>query len=177
MKKMRSVLCMIVIWLLFFIGCGDSDDPSSSPPRFTAFQETVAGLDTPSKVISYMQSNFTFVFHAGCISYSPEQFFNIKAGDCKDYSTFFSYILAQHGCYAEIVTFTWYDKNGIRNGHVVTIFRNTDGALKYQSNNDHFGPVSSVDDLLNREKSRLNASRMGGHLVLLAGTTDVCSPD
>ncbi len=171
----RIILSALLIVTLAIVGC--EDDGGESVESYATFDEAVVGLDTPSKVLSYMRSNFTFVFHDGCISYAPEEFFSLRAGDCKDYATFFSYILAQHGFYAEIVTFTWYDQGGQRNGHVVTIYRDTDGALRYQSNDDRLGPVDSVDDLLSQEASRLNASRMGGHRVLPAGTTNVCSPD
>jgi hypothetical protein len=171
----RTILSALLIVILAIMGC--EDDGGGNGESYATFDEAVAGLDTPSRVLSYMRSNVTFVFHDGCISYAPAEFFSLRAGDCKDYATFFSYILAQHGFYAEIVTFAWYDQGGQRNGHVVTIYSDTDGVLRYQSNDDQLGPVDSVDDLLNKEAARLNASRMGGHRVVTAGSTNCCSPE
>ena len=168
------VLIILFIGMISVAGCLNGVEDLQS---YSTFEEAVIALDTPSKVLDYMRNNLTFVFHEGCISYTPEDFFEIRSGDCKDYSTFFSYILSYHGYYAELISFSWYDQGNHRNGHVVTIYRVVNGVLKYQSNNDSFGPVSSVDDLLNQESSRLNASRIGGYRIFPAGSTEVCSPD
>jgi len=144
---------------------------------YASFSEAVSRLDTPTKVINYMNSYFNFTFHDGCVSYALEEFYELKEGDCKDYATFFSYVLDYHGFDADIVTFTFYEDDGTRNGHVVTLFNDSDGVLKYQSNGDIFGPVTSVSDLLEQEKIRLNVAIMGSYLVLDPGSTYCCSPD
>jgi hypothetical protein len=123
-----------------------------------------------------MSRSFHTTYHDGSMSYSPQEFFNCRDGDCKDYAVFASYVLAYHNHYAEIITFTWYDRDGQRNGHVVAIFQDKDGKLKYMSNGRIMAEVKSVADLLEKEKDRLEAVRIGGYLVLPPGTTAVRSP-
>ena len=147
--------------------------PDSSP----TFSAIVAQLDTPQKISNFLENEFVFTFHDGCISYWPEEFYNHKNGDCKDYATFSSYVLAQHGYRPEIISFSWYGQDGTRYGHVVVIYQNTDGTLQYMSNGEIMEKVSSIFDLLEKEKVRTNASRIGGYIVLPSGTKIVCSRD
>jgi len=142
-------------------------------PLPTTFNELVFFLDTPQKVIDYMDITFSYKYHDGCISYLPSVFYKIKKGDCKDYATFFSYIIDQNDYYAKMVTFDGYDHHNSRFGHVVTLFED-DGYLKYQSNDEIYGPVSSVADILDKEKNRLNAKKISSYKVLSPGSIDCC---
>jgi hypothetical protein len=60
--------------------------------------------------------------HGGCISYWPDVFYQKRQGNCKDYSTFASYVLAQHGYEAQRVVYTFY-RRGVRLGHEVASYR------------------------------------------------------
>lgn len=104
------------------------------PDPTPLFSGVGAQLNTPPKISDFLLSEFQFTFHAGCISYWPEEFYNLKHGDCKDYATLSSYLLAQHGYRAKIVPYSWYGQDGTRYGHVVVIYQNTDGTLQYMSN-------------------------------------------
>lgn len=145
------------------------------PDPTPSFSTHVAQLDTPNKLSNFLSDEFQFTFHDGCISYWPEEFYSLGQGDCKDYATFSSYILAQHGYFVEIVSYSWYDYSGTRYGHVVIIYQNVDGSLQYMSNGEIKDKVTSVSDLLEKERQRLNALRIGGYIVLPPGTRTVCS--
>jgi len=138
------------------------------------FTYVVENLDTPVKATQYAQEKFTFVYHDGWVSYSPEIFFKGLKGDCKDYATFLSYVLAKHGYDAKIVSFIYYDHTS-RNGHVVTLFTDTDGKMKYVTTPDvtKFREVTSVEDLLAKECVRLGVPSIAKYQVHPAGTLDV----
>ena len=139
------------------------------------FASVVKNLDTPKKVAQYMQKKFLFETRGKCTSYTPEEFFTAMKGDCKDHSTFLSYVLAQHGYDAKMVTFSWM-KDGKRGAHVVALFTDSDGKMKYHSTSDisGFTEVTSVDDLLEKERVNWNAPSIAHYKVLPAGTIDTC---
>lgn len=128
-------------------------------------------LTTPQKTLDYMRTAFTFETHGTFISYSPEEFLKIKKGDCKDYATFFSYVISRHGYYAEIVDLHYIGKKG---GHVVVIFKDDDGQLKYMSSDklNGFRSVISLDELVQKEETRLGEKL--NVTVSPPGTTNVC---
>lgn len=135
------------------------------------FNSTLTHLKNPRDTIKFLQTFFTYKTHPGCIAYPLEEFFAKKSGDCKDYARFFSYTLSQHGYYSEIIRFRYFkDSMNENNSHVVSIFRDDDGNLYYQSNADIFGPVTSIEDVLEKEKVRMNA-RIGDYSVNPPGST------
>lgn len=146
------------------------------PAPTAAFAAVVAQLNTPAKLSHYLLTEFQFTYHDGCVSYWPEQFYNRRKGDCKDYATFTSYVLGRHGHYSEIVSFRMQFEDGSRDGHVEVIYRDTDGQLRYMSNGNIMGPVASVSQMLAREAERMNVT-ITAHIVLPPGTVNVCSPD
>ena len=144
-------------------------------PETEDFAAVIERLDTPEKAAEYTSSRFTFTYHDGCISYTPEEFFSLGTGDCKDFATFLSYVLDEHGYDAKIVAFKYY-LDGKRYGHVVTLFSDTDGTLKYATTPDIrvFHNVTSVDDLLSKECARLGAPEIANYIVQPAGSLDCC---
>jgi hypothetical protein len=152
--------------------------PTNTP--IPTFAELVLQLDTPSKLSSYLLPNYysNSTFHNGCIALSPEELYaSGMKGDCKDYATFSTYVLRQHNYSADTVVFIWYDQKGTRNGHRVAIYQDLDGILRYISNGQIMGQVRSVSDLLEQEKVRLRASRMGNNRVLHGNELDGCLPN
>jgi len=152
--------------------------PSQLDPALLAsenFSYVVENLDTPAKAAQYTQEKFIFEDHGKCTSYTPEEFLKVKKGDCKDYATFLSYILAKHGYDAKIVAFKYF-VSGARKGHVVTLFTDTDGKMKYATTPDVtiFREVTSVEDLLAKECVRLEVPSIANYVVLPAGSTDTC---
>ncbi len=139
------------------------------------FNSVVKSLDSAQKASEYTDARFTFVYHEGCRSYSPEEFFRLGNGDCKDYATFLSYVLAKHGYDTKIVSFKYF-VDGTRKGHVVTLFTDQDGAMYYMTTPDVsiMRSVTSVDNLLQKECARLKVPTIANYTVLQAGTQDTC---
>ena len=120
------------------------------------FSEVVNQLDTPEKLLEYMKDNFTGAYHEGHISYPPEEFFNIKEGDCKDLATFGSYVLDQHGYEVKIMCVKL--SGELKGQHALTYFRDKDDTLKYITNNMcniEIIKVESVEEILACETERL----------------------
>jgi len=139
------------------------------------FSYVVENLDTPLKAAQYTQKKFIFESHGKCTSYSPEEFFTVARGDCKEYATFLSYLIAEHGYDAKVVAFKYY-KGSNRNAHVVTMFTDSDGKMKYATTPDvtKFREVSSIDDLFDKECKRLGVNSVANYTVLPAGSVDAC---
>jgi hypothetical protein len=128
-------------------------------------------LTTPGKTLSFLREAITFEVHGRWVSYTPEEFLAKKRGDCKDYATFFSYVLARHGYTTEIISLR-YDGNW---GHVVVVFRDDDGQLKYMSSDkmNGFRKANSVEDVVEQEKKRLGKTSLT-YRILPAGSVDMC---
>lgn len=141
------------------------------------FSYVVENLDSPMKAAQYIEAKYTYEVHLNtdCTSYSPEEFFQVMIGDCSDVATFLSYVLAQHGYDAKVVIMSYY-RDGKHEGHVVTLFTDTDGRMKYATTPDTtiFREVSSVDDLLTKECSRLGVPTIAKYAVYPAGSPDTC---
>jgi hypothetical protein len=139
------------------------------------FAYVVENLDTPAKAAQYMHEKFSYLEIGKCTSDPPQVFFERRTGDCKHYATFLSYVLAEHGYDAKIIAFSYYI-DGKRNGHVVTLFTDSDGKMKYATTPDVtiFREVSSVDDLLAKECTRLGTPSIANYLIKPAGSLDAC---
>ena len=153
--------------------------PSKLTPDVLAsknFTYVVEQLDTPEKVTQYAKAKFTYGVHGRCIAFSPEEFFTLQQGDCKDYSAFISYVLAAHGYDAKVFAFHYRDMAS-QQGHAVALFTDTDGRLKYASTPDVsiIRTVASVDDLLAKEIARLDASKIDAYSIYPAGSLQACA--
>jgi hypothetical protein len=100
-----------------------------------------SSITNPSQAMSYMQTNFSYSAHGSDTPYTPEELNNTRAGDCKDFSTFFSWAIADDGYEAPIYVFQY----GEKQGHVVSIYNNGDGWY-VQSNLNSYGPINSAMD-------------------------------
>jgi len=140
------------------------------------FSYVVENLDSPAKAAQYIEAKYTYILHIDyCRSRSPEEFFQLMKGDCKDVATFLSYVLAQHGFDAKVVALKYF-RDGVLQGHVVTLFTDTDGRMKYATTPDAtiFREVTSVDDLLTKECSRLGVPAIANYAVYPAGSRNAC---
>lgn len=120
------------------------------------FTYVVKNLDTAEKAAQYAEEKFTFLDRRTCVGQTAYEFFTVPEGDCLSYANFFSYVLAQHGYDVKKVSFKYTDRR-VRLGHVVTLFTDSDGQLKYATTPDLrvFRNVNSVEDLIAQEKKRL----------------------
>ena len=117
---------------------------ASSSPTASTLEGAVQHLDTPEKLSTFLLQEITFTDHGGCLSYWPDVFYQKREGNCKDYSTFASYVLAQHGYKARRIVYTYY-RNGIRLGHEVAAYE-IDGETWIMSNGHISGPFTSLND-------------------------------
>jgi hypothetical protein len=158
-------------------GYGEYSDLEAAtvvPEPSAGFLAAINQLDEPGKLSEFLLNDMEWEFHDGCVSYWPEEFYTLGEGDCKDFATFASYVLAYHGYYAEVVSYSGYWPDDTRFGHVVVIYEGPDGVLRYISNGQIMGEVDSVQDLLEEEADNANA-RIGHYLVLPPGTATVCT--
>jgi len=176
-KLNKGFIIVCILAVLLVAGCGELRTETTSYQYKTPknFNEALSTLDTPQKLSSFMRQYFSYEERGGCYAYTPQQFFELRRGDCKDYSAFSSLLLSYHGYDAKMLCFDIYDRKGVRtSGHVVTVFQDTDGSLKYMNLYKIESGVSSIQDILEREKIRLNCSRIGNYALLPAGSTFVC---
>ena len=137
------------------------------------FSELAEFLDTPEKLSKFMESYFRYKYHLGCIAYSPQEFFELEEGDCKDYAVFSSYILKKHGYDAKMLTFR-FSKDGEMDGHVITIFTAENGKLRYFNFARIYGDFSSIEEILENEKRRIGFDEIIGYRIINAGDTNAC---
>jgi len=97
MKKL--IILLILIISIFLTSCTTLYvlNPSQiTMPDDIEFINLVKQLDTPEKICQYMQENFTFKNNPEYTP-SPYTLWQIKEGDCNDFSTFACFIANYHG--------------------------------------------------------------------------------
>ncbi|MEW6606633.1 MAG: hypothetical protein AB1414_04140 [bacterium] len=93
------------------------------------FEETVAALDTPEKISSYMDQFFSYYSEDRIIPQTPRETFEKKRGDCDDQARFATYVLTQHGYEAYVLCYA-----GRRVGHGISVYKDYNGkwnAIEY----------------------------------------------
>lgn len=153
--KNLNLLALLITAAMLINGCGNVLDKTSdekiapaNSTEATSFSTTVSDLDTPQKVYSWMQQNFTY--NADVTSADefrdPQTTFNLKSGDCDDYARFADYVLKQHGYKSDVMSV--YNS---KQGHSVCVWADANGKLNYLSNNSYV--VLTADDLAAVAKS------------------------
>ncbi len=142
----------------------------------TDFSDVVRQLDTPLLAAQYINERFTYYDHHDGRGYPPEEFFVTRKGDCCEFSWFFAYVLKAHGVDASMVSFKYYNTEGEYDGHVVTVFTEKDGQLRYATIPDltKFRNASSIDDVLAQEKARMNFRELISYRIHQPLSTDSC---
>ena len=127
---------IIILWLIsFLISSCAMGLRGYTPEQITGFDQFVANTDTPEKIVSWQEDNFSYdwsKFHkmkAGtasnakiwrgymydCASYPIEIYYK-KRGVCSGWANFSAYILREHGFKVKVV----YARD---NTHFVTAFK------------------------------------------------------
>lgn len=174
-KPIRTeCLALLILMGASLMGCSQPQtQPQTTTEPHQEFNEIVRSLDTPQKLSDFMKKYFSIQERGGCSAYEPQKFFELKKGDCKDYSAFSSLVLARHGYDAKMLCFDLYNNEGVRTtGHVVTIFE-VDDELKYMSLYN-IKSASSIKDVLQKERDRLGYARIGDYETVPAGSTYIC---
>lgn len=143
----------------------------------TDFDDVIDKLYSPQLAAEYTNEKFRFYDDNSCHGYTPEQFFKAGKGDCSDFAGFFAYVLEKHGYDAKKVSFKYFNNVKIYRGHVVALFTDKDGQLKYATTPDFriFRNVSSVEDLIAQEKVRLGIKEIyGTYMIHAPDSSDVC---
>jgi len=86
------------------------------------FEETVAALDTPEKVASYLAQFFRYRTEGKFIPQTSRETFEKKMGDCDDQARFASFVLTQHGYEAYVLTYF-----GRRVAHGISVYKDHNG--------------------------------------------------
>jgi len=143
-----------------------------------AFQETILQLNTPQKLIDYLNKNFSFKEEESDYSLSPEEFFEAKSGKRNDIATFSSFVLFQHGYFPAILRYKFIDQENKERIRTVTIFREEDAAKYIDLENSnlviHLGGHSPIE-LLEFEEKRYNI-KITEYAAFIYGRTDLSKP-
>lgn len=131
MKRMFSLILLTV----FLSGCGFYDLSNFTLPNDLEFLAVVEELNTPKKIVDYMQDNFEYEPHA---IYAPDPYtlWKTKRGDCNDFSTFAVFVANYHGIKAYQMFI--YFKNNLFN-HAIAVYEEN-GKYDY-SNNKAYYPI------------------------------------
>jgi len=101
-----------------------------------------------------MNNYFTVKFHEGMIAYSPEEFYEIKKGDCKDWSLFAEYILLENDYKTKRFKYSPTLKPG---DHVIVLYWIEDKIyfLTTRLNDAQiYGPFNNIRGVLKQEVKR-----------------------
>lgn len=101
---MKILLIIFVISTISLSGCGTTPDDNSE------FIACIEGLDTPQEIGNYMLENFEYEIH-DFYTLSPYELWQIKKGDCDDFSAFGVFAADYHDYETwqiEIYDNTWY---------------------------------------------------------------------
>jgi hypothetical protein len=128
----------------FFVPAATSAAPVPYNPDYAAAKALLA---TPQAAAEYLSAHFGYAFHDGMLAYAPADFNTRQSGDCKDYSAFFSDVVAAHGYAVTQYAFRYDPATGY--GHTISIFTDTDGRqyVATHKNGDMaiYGPVESPE--------------------------------
>ena len=118
MKKL--IILSILIISIFLTSCTKLWilNPSTiTMPDDIEFINLVKQLDTPRKIADYMTDNFTYKVH---LYYTPSPYtlWQIKEGDCNDFSTFACFVANYHGYTTYQILIIY--KNG---DHAIAVFQ------------------------------------------------------
>jgi len=70
--------------------------PPLSIAELEEFENTISQLNTPQKLIDYLNQNFEMEEGDNGEAYPPQEFFKKKKGDIRDFAVFTSYVLAKN---------------------------------------------------------------------------------
>ena len=99
------------------------------PPALPfSLDELAHGIQTPQGLAQFMQTNLEFaddkdLFGTEDYWQTPEQFWELRAGDCEDYALLSHYVLTKLG-YESYVVSIYDDK---LYAHTITVFKDTNG--------------------------------------------------
>ena len=161
-----------------FIPIEDKDFVPVEIKNDITFQEAIIQLNTPQKLVDYLNKNFSFEEEESDQSMTPEEFFNAKKGKRNDVATFSSFVLYKNGYYATIFRYKFIDQENKESVRTITLFTEEDTA-KYidleKSKPVIYPGGSSQFDLLGFEEKRHNIE-ITEYAAFAYGRTDLSKP-
>ncbi len=141
MKK----IFVLVLLTMFLSGCGSGLFNLSNfvLPNDEEFLAVVEELDTPEKIATYMDENFS---HKQNAHYAPDPY-NLwldGEGDCNDLATFGMFVANFHG-YEVWRVDIWYSDN---TGHSIAVY--DEGKLSYTDNTDYEYGFDNIREIVEK---------------------------
>lgn len=142
-------------------------------------QEVVEKLNTPQKLVSFLNKNFTIQEREGYKAYDPDEFLLQKKGSSHDLAVFCAHILSKNEYEAGVIRFNYkLSEDGEEESRSVTVFRDADlpkyiTATKEGIKMFHHG--WSFEDLCLAEEKRLNI-QIFEYVFFPAGIFDLTDP-
>lgn len=91
---MKKIILSILI-LILLTGCGLYNLDNFVLPDDSEFLALIEELDTPQKIGSYMEGNFTYEFH-DAYALNPYELYKLGKGDCNEFVDFGTFIAHYH---------------------------------------------------------------------------------
>ncbi|MCF8009006.1 MAG: hypothetical protein K9K32_04505 [Halanaerobiales bacterium] len=117
-------------------------------------KDVIKNINTPRELLTFMNNYFTIKYHDGMVAYTPEEFYEIKKGDCKDWALFAEYIFLEKGYKTKRLAYSPTLKPG---GHVITLYWIEDKIYYLTTRADDayiFGPYNNIEEVLKHEVKR-----------------------
>lgn len=95
---------------------------------FQDFTQAISQLNTPQKLIDYLNQNFVLENKESDFSQNPEEFLKTKKGNRADIATFCSFVLFQNGYFSTIFRYKFLDEKGDPKIRTLTLFTEADKA-------------------------------------------------
>ena len=92
---MKKIILSILI-LILLTGCGLYNLDNFVLPDDSEFLALIEKLNTPQKIGSYMEENFTYEFH-DAYALNPYELYKLGKGDCNEFVDFGAFIANYHG--------------------------------------------------------------------------------
>jgi hypothetical protein len=146
MKTFRQLVSAI---LICFTGVVPVSAESLAPGLPFSLDEIAGGIETPEGLVQFMQTNLKFANDAdlfGMEDYwqAPEQFWELRAGDCEDYALLAHYVLTKLGYESYVVSL--YDDQLY--AHTIAVFKDEKGFNVINEDRLHEYGSENLEDAL-----------------------------
>ena len=155
--------------------------PPEEIPSPKNFNEALSQLNTPQKLVAFLNQNFELIDEEADHSLKPEEFFKAKKGNRVDIATFASFVLFQNGHFSTILRYQYLDQNNKEKIKTLTVVREKDAPspvfIDLENSKLKIYPGgSSPIELLEFEENRHNV-KIIKYSAFNYGTTDFTKGD
>jgi hypothetical protein len=143
------------------------------------FNEALFQLNTPQKVVAFLNKNFELIDEETDHSLEPAEFFNKKKGNRVDLATFVSFVLTQNNNFSTILRYQYLDQNKEEKIKTITLVREKETPLFIDLEKGKlkiYPAGNSIIELLSFEEQRNNV-KIIKYAAFNYGTTDFTKGD